>query len=130
MENELMPQGLKYNTNYSWIRVEEGIAAVGVTKIFVDSVKEFVFIELPKKGPIAKDETYVTLESVKWSGHLVSPVSGEIVDVNEGLFDEPSRLNGKPYEEWIMKIKLSNKDELGELLTADQAISKSTYQVK
>ena len=75
---------------------------------------------LVKGKMIKKGETYVSLEAVKWSGHLSSPVSGEIIDVNEELFDEPSLINRDPYGSWIMKVKMSNPEELKELLNAKQ----------
>ena len=127
--NDLMPADRLYNTNYSWIKINGDIAEVGITKVFATSVKEFVFIELPKKGDIKKGDTYASLESVKWSGHLESPLTGEIIEVNEALFDNPEKLNSEPYTEWIMKVKLSNPDEKKELLDADSAIAKSTCQV-
>ncbi len=127
--NELMPSDRLYNTNYSWIKISEGIAVIGVTKVFVTSVKEFVFIDLPKLGEIKKGDTYVSLESVKWSGHLGSPLTGEIIEVNDPLFDDPEKLNADPYVNWIMKLKLSNSEETKELFDADTAIAKSTCQV-
>lgn len=112
-----LPKNLKYNKDYSWVKIEKDIASVGAIEPAAKKVKEFVFINLPEKGKkINKGETYVSLEAVKWSGHLSSPVSGEIVDVNEGLFDEPSKINKDPYGSWIMKVKLSKPDEEKELM--------------
>jgi len=116
------PEKLKYNKDYSWVEEKDGIASVGVIGPAAEKVKEFVFIDLPQQGSkIKKGETYVSLEAVKWSGHLSSPVSGEILEVNQELFDEPSEINKSPYSSWIMKVKLSNPEELDELISAKEA---------
>ena len=117
-----LPDDLKYTKDNSWVKVDGDIAIIGITDLGAKQVKEFVFIKLPEKGHIIKGSTYVSLESVKWSGHLSSPVSGEIIDVNEVLFDDPSRINKNPYGSWIMKVKMSNKDELNDLLTSQQLV--------
>ncbi|MEM5871321.1 MAG: glycine cleavage system protein GcvH [Candidatus Aenigmatarchaeota archaeon] len=121
MEKGKLPNDLLYNKDYSWVKVEGEIAIVGVTEPAAKKVKEFVFIKLPEKGrKIKKGETYVSLEAVKWSGHLSSPVSGEVIDVNEKLFDEPSLINKDPYGSWIMKVKISDKSELKSLMKAKE----------
>jgi len=125
--DEQMPNDRKYNLDHSWIKLEGDIAIVGVTKVFMDSIKELAFIELPKPGPIKAGDTYLSLESVKWSGHVSSPVTGEVIEVNKGLFDEPSKLNKEPYEEWIMKVRLSQQPK--GLLSAEEAIAKSTCPI-
>lgn len=122
MTEENLPKNLKYNKDYSWISIEGDIAIVGVIGPSAKKVKEFVFVKLPKKGKgIKKGEEYVSLEAIKWSGHLSSPVSGEITEVNEGLFDEPSEINKNPYESWIMKVKLDDKKEIDELMDSEEA---------
>jgi glycine cleavage system H protein len=116
------PEGLLYNKDNSWVKIEGDIAIVGIIEKAAKKVKEFVFIKLPEKGKeIKKGEIYVSLEAIKWSGHLSSPISGKIIDVNEELFDEPSKINKDPYGSWIMKVKLKNKDELKELMDNEKA---------
>lgn len=100
-----MDKGLVEDGN-SWIVTEKGVATVGINKASASKVKEFIFIKLPQKGPIKKGQTYVSLEAVKWSGHLPSPVSGDVIEVNQELYDEPSRINKDPYGSWIMKVRL------------------------
>ena len=100
---------------------KDGVVSVGLIEPAVKKVDEFVFVKLPEKGKrIKKGDVYVSLEAIKWSGHISSPVSGEIVDVNEELFDEPSRINHDPYGSWIMKVKLENEGELKALHTAEE----------
>ena len=123
MTNNNLPNNLLYNQDYSWVRVEDDTAILGVIKPAVDKVKEFVFIKLPKKGQVLKKgETYVSLEALKWSGHLGSPLSGKIIEVNDPLFDEPSTINKDPYGEgWIVKIKISDQREFEKLIKVDDA---------
>jgi len=116
------PNNLKYNQDYSWVKVEKDVAIIGIVEPAAKKVKEFVFINLPEKGKMIKQgETYVSLEAVKWSGHLSSPVSGKIIEVNEPLFDKPSKINNDPYGSWIMKIKLSNMKEIDKLMDSKEA---------
>ncbi len=123
MTNNKFPENLFYNKDYSWVRIENNTAVLGVIKPAVDKVKEFVFIKLPQKGQmLKKGDNYVSLEALKWSGHLSSPLSGEVIEVNDPLFDEPSTINKDPYSQgWIAKIKISNKEEIKELMKADEA---------
>jgi len=90
----------------SWAKISGDTATIGITEETAKKVKEFVFIKLPKKGDkIKKGSKYVSLESIKWSGHLSSPVSGEVTSVNESLEDNPSKLNKNP-DTWIIKVKI------------------------
>ncbi|MFW5865623.1 MAG: glycine cleavage system protein H [Nanoarchaeota archaeon] len=117
-----MPNELKYNKDYSWVKVEGDTVTLGVVGPAAKKVNEFVFIMLPEKGKkIKQGENYVSVEAVKWSGHLSSPVSGEIIDVNDPLFDEPAEINKEPYKNWIAKIKLDDPSEVEGLMDADAA---------
>jgi glycine cleavage system H protein len=120
-QNNDLPQELLYNKDHSWVKINESEAVLGLIKPAADKVQEFVFIDLPRKGQkLNKGDTYVSLEAVKWSGHLSSPLSGEIIEVNNELFDEPGVINEDPYEKgWIAKIKLSDPKEKEELFSAD-----------
>ncbi|MFP4117446.1 MAG: glycine cleavage system protein GcvH [Candidatus Woesearchaeota archaeon] len=111
------PKGLKYDDKYSWVKVDGDTATIGLVKEQVEKAKEFVFVQLPEKGErLKKGKKYLSLEAVKWSGQVESPVSGEVTEVNEGLFDEPETINKDPYGKgWIAKVKLSDPDEIKEL---------------
>lgn len=116
------PQELKYNKDNSWVKIDGNIATVGVVEPAAEKVQEFVFIQLPQKGQkIKQGENYASLEAVKWSGHLSSPVSGEITEVNDELFDEPSKINEDPYGAWIMKVKMDDPKEAESLMDSEQA---------
>ncbi|MFW5879845.1 MAG: glycine cleavage system protein H [bacterium] len=116
-----IPNELKYNEDNSWVKVEGDTATVGITEPAAKKVQEFVFIQLPQKEKIKQGEKYVSIEAVKWSGHLTSPVSGEIIEVNDSLFDEPGKINQEPYKNWIMKVKLDDPKEVENLMDAKQA---------
>ncbi|MFP4656675.1 MAG: glycine cleavage system protein GcvH [Candidatus Woesearchaeota archaeon] len=111
------PKGLKYDDKYSWVKVDGDTATIGLVKEQVEKAKEFVFVQLPEKGErLKKGKKYLSLEAVKWSGQVESPVSGEVTEVNEGLFDEPETINKDPYGKgWIAKVKLSDPDEIKKL---------------
>lgn len=121
MEKDL-PKKLYYNQDYSWVKIEDDIATLGIVKPAADKVKEFVFIKLPEVGKtIKKGDVYASLEAVKWTGHLSSPLSGKVESVNEEVFDEPSIINEDAYEKgWIAKIKISTPGEKNELLSAKE----------
>ena len=116
-----LPKNLKYS-EYVWVKAEAGVATLGVTDYGLSMAKEIVFIDLPKKGQsIKKGGTFASLESVKWSGHISSPVSGTVSEVNEPLFDAPEKLNKDPYASWICRIKLSDPSELSSLMDSNAA---------
>ncbi len=123
MSNNNFPQDLYYNKDYSWVKVDGDTATLGVIGPASEKVQEFVFINLPEKDQDLKvGDTYASVEAVKWSGHLSSPVSGKVVEVNEELFDEPSTINQDPYGEgWIAKVKMSDKQELEDLVGPEEA---------
>jgi glycine cleavage system H protein len=102
-----------YIDEQSWVRVDGEFAFVGINEEAAKKVKEFVFIMMPELNKeIKKGEDYVSVEAVKWSGHIKSPVSGVVVEVNEELYDEPSKINESPYDSWIMKVKLNDAKEI------------------
>lgn len=117
-----IPEDLKYAASHEWVRVdEEGVATVGISDHAQDALGDIVFVELPEPGTAvnAKDEVSV-VESVKAASDIYSPVSGEIVAVNEALLDAPETVNSSPYESgWFYKIKISDEAELDELMDAE-----------
>ena len=113
------PNNLKYNKDFSWIKVEEDVATIGITQLAASKVEEFVFLILPKKGAIKIGDTYATAEAIKWSGHFSSPIKGEVIEVNDAVFDSPSLINEDAYSNWIAKIKI---EEIEELMDHEEAI--------
>ena len=117
-----IPDDLKYASSHEWVRMnEDGTATVGISDHAQDALGDIVFVELPEVGITvnAKEEVAV-VESVKAASDIYSPVSGEIVAVNEALVDAPETVNSAPYEDgWFFKVAVSDESELAELMDAD-----------
>jgi glycine cleavage system H protein len=119
------PEDLYYAASHEWLKLgDDGIATVGISDFAQSELGDVVYVELPEVGSDvnAKDEVSV-VESVKTASDIYSPVSGEIVAVNDSLDDSPESVNSGPYDEgWLFKIKLNNEAELDELLSAEDYI--------
>lgn len=115
-----IPDDLHYSKDHEWVRVEGSVAVVGITDYAQDSLGDVVYVELPKPGDeFASNEPFGSVESVKAVSEMFCPVSGEVVETNEALTDEPDRVNKDPYGGgWMIRIKLSNPGEVDSLLTA------------
>lgn len=112
-------EGLKYSESHEWVKVEDGIALIGVTDYAQKEMGDITYVDLPDEGDeVAAGESFGALESVKASSDLYSPVSGEVVEVNSELEDAPEKVNEDPYGSWIIKVKLADVSELDALLTA------------
>ncbi|MDD2678957.1 MAG: glycine cleavage system protein GcvH [Candidatus Nanoarchaeia archaeon] len=117
------PKNLKYDKEHNWIDEKNGQAIIGMIEPSAKKTKEFIFINLPKKGEkIKKGQTYASLEAVKWAGNIKSPLSGEIIEINMKAYDEPSIINDSPYSAWLVKMKISNEKELKELMNSQEAL--------
>ena len=116
-----VPTELKYTSSHEWLRVEDdGLITVGISDHAQELLGDLVFVELPEVGIdyVAGDECCV-VESVKAASDVYMPVSGEIVEVNEALSDEPEIINNSPYDNgWLFKVKPS-ADELADMMDAD-----------
>jgi len=116
------PEDLKYHAEHDWARIEGDTATFGITWYAQDALGEVVFFDPPEVGTsVSKDEAYAEVESVKAVSDVVAPLSGEIVEVNEGLTDSPENVNADPYGEgWMVKVRLSDQAELDQLMDANQ----------
>ena len=116
-----IPADLKYTKDHEWIRVEQDVAIVGVTDFAQGELGDVVFVEIETEGEdLEKGETFGTVEAVKTVSDLFMPVGGEVTEVNEALEDEPELVNKDPYGDgWMIKIKINDKSELDDLLSAD-----------
>lgn len=113
--------GLKYATTDEWVKVENGIATIGITDYAQEHLSDIVYVEITveKGGIVKKTETIASVESVKAAADVSSPVSGEVIEINEKLSDTPESINGDPFGiAWMVKIKLSNSAELDSLMDA------------
>ena len=99
------PAELKYSKSHEWVKMEGDVAVIGISDFAQDALGDVVFINLPGVGDaVTAGDAFGDVESVKAVSDLVSPVSGEIVEVNEALADAPEALNSDPYGSWIIKV--------------------------
>lgn len=112
-----IPSNLKYTEDHEWALEEDDVVTVGITDFAQSQLGDIVFVELPEKGStLEKGSAFGVVESIKSVSDLISPVSGEIIDINDELGDAPESLNESPYESWMIKVKCSNKSDLDDLL--------------
>jgi len=118
---ETYPDDLKYHSEHDWARIEDGEAVLGVTWFAVDSLGELVHFEPPEAGAtVTKDASYGEVESVKAVSDLIAPLSGEVLEVNEGVVAAPETVNEDPYGKgWLVRVRLAEPDEVDTLLDAD-----------
>jgi glycine cleavage system H protein len=123
MANLNHPKDLKYSKTDEWVRVQGDEAVIGITDYAQDQLGDIVYVELPwdAGASVKHEEKFGDIESVKATSELISPISGEVVKVNEDLKDHPELINDSPYEQgWMLVVKLSDKAELNNLMDADQ----------
>ena len=124
MADASYPDDLKYHPEHDWARIDGDVATFGITWYAQDQLGEVVFVDPPEVGKtVSKDQPYAEIESVKAVSDVVAPLSGEIVEVNEALGDEPEKINEDPYGDgWLVKVRLSDPGE------ADSLLDMSTYR--
>src|SRR5436190_13615552 len=117
-----IPADSKYAKSHEWVRVNDGVASIGITDHAQHELTDVVFVELPPVGrKIKAGEPCAVVESVKTASDIYSPVSGEVSEINLAVVDNPGLVNTDPYDGgWFFKVKLSNRGELDSLLGADQ----------
>jgi glycine cleavage system H protein len=118
---ESYPDDLRYHREHDWARVEDDEATLGITWFAQDSLGELVHYETPEAGStVSKDESYGEVESVKAVSDIIAPLSGEVLEVNAKVVDEPETVNDDPYGEgWLIRIRLSDPTEVDALMDAD-----------
>ena len=117
---ESYPDDLKYHKEHDWARIDGDEALLGITWFAQDSLGELVHYEPPEEGAtIGKDESYGEVESVKAVSDVISPLSGEVIEVNQKVVDAPETVNEDPYGDgWLARIRLSDPGEADSLLDA------------
>jgi glycine cleavage system H protein len=118
---ESYPDDLLYHREHDWARIEDGEAVLGITWYAQDSLGELVHYEPPEAdATVAKDSSYGEVESVKAVSELISPLSGDVLEVNRKVVDAPETVNEDPYGEgWLIRIRLADASEADDLLDAD-----------
>ena len=116
-----IPSDLKYTKSHEWVRVSGDTATIGITDHAQHELTDIVFVELPDKGRKVKaGEACAVVESVKTASDIYAPVSGEIIETNKAVVDDPALVNKEPHAVgWFFKIKLANPAEANALLTPD-----------
>ena len=115
-----IPANLKYTKEHEWIAIDGDIATIGITDFAQSELGDIVYVEIQTVGEtLSKDEVFGSVEAVKTVSDLFMPVGGEILEFNEELESNPEAVNKDPYGAgWMIKVKVSNVDELGELMDA------------
>ncbi|MCW2957962.1 MAG: gcvH [Solirubrobacterales bacterium] len=118
MSDASYPEGLLYHPDHDWAKIDGDVATFGITWFAQDALGEVVFFDPPAVGTnVTKDESYAEVESVKAVSDVIAPLSGEIIEVNEALGDDPEAINSDPYESgWMVKVRLSDVSETNSLL--------------
>ncbi len=113
---------LKFTKEHEWIIIKDEVAIIGISDFAQEQLGDIVSIELPKAGGVFRQgQTMAIVDSVKASSDIYAPISGEIIEVNEGLVEKPELINQSPYESgWIAKIKPSNIEEFENLMTKEK----------
>ena len=113
---------VKFSKEHEWIKLEGEVATIGIAKHASEMLGDIVFVELPKKGStVEKDGTAGVVESTKAASDIYTPVSGEVVDINQSIVDEPSMINSDPEgNAWFFKLKIKDQSEMNTLMSGDE----------
>lgn len=111
--------GLYYSESHEWVKVEGNVAIVGITDYAQHALGNIVYVDMPEvDDEVAKEEDFGAVESTKAASDLISPVSGTVIEINEALEDSPELINENAFENWIMKVEMSDAAELEDLMDA------------
>ncbi|MGB7159256.1 MAG: glycine cleavage system protein GcvH [Tepidisphaeraceae bacterium] len=123
------PKDLRYLQTHEWHRLEGDVVTIGITQIAADELTDITYVSLPKVGDtIAANGRFGEIESVKATSDLYSGVAGTITAVNDALGNEPGLVNRDPYQSgWMIKLKATNADEVGKLLSVDEYLKKTGH---
>jgi glycine cleavage system H protein len=123
---------LKFTKEHEWIKIDQGVAIIGISDFAQEQLGDIVSIELPKAGGVFRQgQTMAIVDSVKASSDIYAPISGEIIEVNEGLIETPEMINQSPYDlGWIAKIRPSNMEEEFESLMTKEKYDRYIGEIK
>ena len=113
---------VKFSKEHEWVTVAGDIATIGITKHATEQLGDIVFTELPDKGSnVEKDKTAGVVESTKAASDVYTPISGEVVDINQSIVDDPSKINSDPEgSAWFFKLKIKDKSEINTLMNREE----------
>lgn len=117
-----IPENLYYSKDHEWVEVNDGVATIGITDYAQHALGDVVYVELPKEGDTFDAHDVIgSVESVKAVSEIFTPVSGEVIEVNEDLNDTPESVNDDPYgNAWLIKVKMSNAGEADGMLSPEE----------
>lgn len=120
--SQVNPKNLKYSKDHEWVRMEDGVAVIGITDYAQDQLGDVVYLDLPPVGTsLDQYAKFGEIESVKSVSELFSPISGEVIERNEAILENPELVNGSPYDDgWMLKVRPSDLSELDRLMSAEQ----------
>ena len=111
---------LRYADSHEWVKLEGDVATIGITDYAQHALGNIVYVDMPEVGDeVTQGEEFGAVESVKAASDLISPISGEVVEINEALEDNPELVNEDAFANWIMKVKISEASEIENLLDAE-----------
>ena len=113
---------VRFSKEHEWVTIKDDVATIGITKHATELLGDIVFAELPEKGTsVTKDGTAGVVESTKAASDVYTPVSGEVVDLNQSIVDDPSKINQDPENSaWFFKLKIKDKSEMDTLMSKDE----------
>jgi len=113
---------VKFSKEHEWIKLDGDIATIGITKHATEMLGDIVFVELPEKGSsVKKDENAGVVESTKAASDVYTPVTGEVIECNQSIIDDPAKINSDPENQaWFFKLKIKDKLEMGTLMNKDE----------
>ena len=113
---------IKYSKEHEWIKLEGEIAVIGITKHATEMLGDIVFVELPEKGAsVTKDGNAGVVESTKAASDIYTPISGEVIECNQSIVDDPSKINSDPENEaWFFKLKIKDAAEMDSLMNKEE----------
>ena len=116
-----IPADLKYTKDHEWIKIEDNVATVGITDFAQSELGDIVYVDVDTLDETVEEgEVFGSVEAVKTVSDLFMPLTGEIVEFNEGLEDDPELVNSDPYEKgWMIKIEISDNSQIADLLNAE-----------
>ncbi len=116
------PEDYKYTQEHEWVRVEGDVAVVGITDFAQQQLGDVVYVELPEPGAgVEQNQPFGSIDSVKTASDLYSPLTGEVIEVNENVNSDPALVNSDPYQDgWMIKVRPSDVSQLDSLMTSEQ----------
>jgi glycine cleavage system H protein len=115
-----IPNELKYTKSHEWVKVDSDVATVGITEHAQSLLGDLVFVELPEVGDeLSAGDDACVVESVKAASDVYTPIDGEVLEVNNGVVEDPAQVNNEPYQGgWLFKLKISNSLQISDLMSA------------